>query len=67
MSDVELVERAERLGDSFRTVGGIFPSDPCPTGCISCRGAALWQALDGLRGLALVSRTTGQRQGGERE
>ena len=62
-SDVELVERAERLGDSFRTVGGI-PSDPCPAGCISCRGAALWQTLDGLRGLRLVSPTTGQRQGG---
>lgn len=64
MTDVELVERAERsLKGGFRVV----PIGWSCTGsgrCHVCRGAALWQTLDGLRGLRLVSPTTGQRQGG---
>lgn len=64
MTDVELVERAERLGERRWR-------QPCwetyDSGCQGCRGAALWQTLDGLRGLRLVSPTTGQRQGGDRE
>lgn len=61
MTDVELVERAEQLGGEWWRQPCRSPSD---SGCRGCRGAALWQALDGLRGLRIVSPTTGQRQGG---
>ena len=58
MTDVELVERAEQLGGVARLSWGDEDD------CAGCRGAALWQTLDGLRGLRLVSPTTGQRRGG---
>lgn len=63
MTDVELVERAaEAEARAGRVTWAVNPE--CDPGCALCRGAALWQTLDGLRGLRLVSPTTGQRQGG---
>ena len=46
MTDVELVERAE-LSAEWRRPCGERPD----SGCRGCRAAALWQTLDGLRGL----------------
>lgn len=52
-TDIELVTRAETLGGSFRELSPT-PSFPCKAGCETCRGAAIWRALDGLRGLNLT-------------
>lgn len=67
MTDVELVERAAEAEARGGRVTWTVDPHCRDHGCLLCRGAALWQTLNGLRGLRLVSPTTGQRQGGERE
>lgn len=62
MTDVELMERtAEAEARGGRVMWAVNPECVDP-GCPLCRGPALWQTLNGLRGLRLVSPTTGQRQ-----
>lgn len=62
MTDVELVKRAELSAEWRRPC-----SERPDSWCRGCRGACLWQTLDGLRWLRLVCSTTGQRRGGDRE